>query len=169
MGPLEALERALASYARFDGRARRSEFWWFFCACFLAVGAVLGLGCLTLLLGLVVGGDPGLVITGYGAYLLAVSFALNVALLPPYYAVSVRRLHDTGRSGLWQLAVLVPYAGVLLYWFWSEDGQPGPNRFGPDQKDRATPPPWATPLWAVRPTTGIRALGRYPVRPLVLR
>ena len=58
---------------------------------------------------------------------------LSLACFLPYFAVDVRRLHDTDRSGWWLLIVLIPLVGgiVLLVWF-CQAGTGGPNRFGPD-------------------------------------
>ncbi len=52
------------------------------------------------------------------------------------WAVTVRRLHDTGRSGSWVLISLIPLVGlIILLVFLVQDSQPGPNRFGPRPKD----------------------------------
>ena len=63
------------------------------------------------------------------------SLLVMVALVVPQLSVSVRRLHDTGRSGLWLLVGLVPLVGsfVLLYFF-VQDSEPGDNQFGPNPK-----------------------------------
>ena len=46
-------------------------------------------------------------------------------------AVGARRLHDTDRSGWWQLLFLVPVLGwIVLIVFWCQRGTEGPNRFG---------------------------------------
>ncbi|MFI7026726.1 DUF805 domain-containing protein [Micromonospora sp. NPDC049900] len=60
---------------------------------------------------------------------------MSVAFLLPSPAVSVRRLHDLGRSGWWLLIGLIPIVGwIVLIVFFVQDGQPGPNRFGPSPK-----------------------------------
>jgi len=113
---------ALKKYATFTGRARRKEFWFFTLGNFLAV---LGLGVVDGLMG---NFDPQYEIGPLsGLYLLAV--------LVPSIAVTVRRLHDTDRSGWWILLGLIPIVGglVLLY-FEVLDSQPGTNRFGPNPK-----------------------------------
>ena len=55
--------------------------------------------------------------------------------LVPGLAVSVRRLHDIGKSGWWLLLNIVPLVGplVLLY-FAVKDSQPGSNQYGPNPK-----------------------------------
>ena len=75
-------------------------------------------------------------------------------LLLPGLAVSVRRLHDTGRSGWWLLIGLIPLAGaIVLLVFVCTDSEPGPNRFGPSPKDAVADHEWsqqsptAPPTW----------------------
>lgn len=78
-----------------------------------------------------------------GAGLLLV--CIGLPLLIWYLATGVRRCHDLGWSGWVILIQLLPYVGwlagaVLFSAFAFVDGQPGPNRFGPDPKGRR--PPW---------------------------
>ena len=57
----------------------------------------------------------------------------------PFVAVSVRRLHDTNRSGWWCLLVLIPLVGFIpALIFMAEDSQPGDNRYGPNPKMDST-------------------------------
>lgn len=66
----------------------------------------------------------------------ALSGLYSLAVLIPGIAVSVRRLHDTNRSGWWLLIGLVPFIGaIVLLIFMLQDGQPGDNRYGPNPKD----------------------------------
>jgi uncharacterized membrane protein YhaH (DUF805 family) len=78
----------LNKYAVFEGRARRKEYWFFI---FFNVLISMALGIIDRLMGSF---DPG---TGLG--ILSGIYALGVMI--PGMAVSVRRLHDTGRSGWW--------------------------------------------------------------------
>ena len=105
----------LKNYAGFSGRARRQEFWMFvlfnvIVAVLLSViDAVAGLGFLSLL------------------YALAV--------IVPSLAVSVRRLHDTGKPWFWILIGLIPIVGgLILIYFYVLDSAPGDNEFGPNPK-----------------------------------
>jgi uncharacterized membrane protein YhaH (DUF805 family) len=113
--------QVLRKYAEFNGRARRTEYWMF--ALFsLIASAVLGFVETT------AGIEP------------ALSGIYGLAVLIPTLAVSVRRLHDTDRSGWWLLLGLVPVIGIIvLIVFAVLEGQPGPNRFGPNPKP--APPP----------------------------
>jgi uncharacterized membrane protein YhaH (DUF805 family) len=60
-----------------------------------------------------------------------------LALLVPSIAVTIRRLHDTNRSGWWWLIAFIPIlGGLVLLIFAVLDGTPGDNRYGPDPKGR---------------------------------
>ena len=59
----------------------------------------------------------------------------SLIVLVPGIAVSVRRLHDTGRSGWWLLIGFIPLLGaIVLLFFMAQEGQPGPNQYGADPK-----------------------------------
>ena len=59
----------------------------------------------------------------------------SLAVLIPAFAVSVRRLHDTDRSGWWLLIELIPIiGGLVLLIFMVQDSQPGENQYGPNPK-----------------------------------
>ena len=63
----------------------------------------------------------------------------SLLVLIPSIAVSVRRLHDTNRSGWWIVISLIPIIGVLvLFVFTCLDSQPGTNRFGANPKEAAS-------------------------------
>jgi uncharacterized membrane protein YhaH (DUF805 family) len=113
----DALRNVLSNYATFSGRAPRSEFWWWALAVLIAV-LVAGL-----LDGLLFGGSDG----GFQP----LSTVLGLGIILPNLAVSVRRLHDTDRTGWWILIGLVPVIGFLvLLWFYVQKGSEGANRFG---------------------------------------
>lgn len=64
-----------------------------------------------------------------------VSFIYLLATLLPNLAVSIRRLHDTDRSGFWVLLNLIPVIGwIVLIIFYCKEGTSGTNRFGNDPK-----------------------------------
>ena len=64
----------------------------------------------------------------------AATIAMIVTFIPNI-AVSVRRLHDIGRSGWWMLIALVPIAGILLLLFWAaQEGEPTTNTYGESPK-----------------------------------
>jgi uncharacterized membrane protein YhaH (DUF805 family) len=117
----EAIRSGFDNYVNFSGRASRSEFWWWVLFAILAsivaniIDAIIGAPIFSLL--------------------------VSLGLLLPGLAVSVRRLHDTNRSGWWILIGLIPIIGfIVLLIFYLEQGNPGPNEHGP--------PPVGTPAAA---------------------
>ena len=112
----------LKKYAVFGGRARRREYWYF--ALFnILISIALA----------IIDGVTGTLSAEAGIGLLGAFYAL--AVLIPGIAVSVRRLHDTNRSGWWLLIVLVPLIGaIVLLVFMVQDSQPGENQYGPNPK-----------------------------------
>jgi uncharacterized membrane protein YhaH (DUF805 family) len=119
---------ALRKYATFAGRAQRSEYWYFILIYLLVYVALL-------IAGGVIGSSSPMLSTGL--QLLGALFSLGMFI--PSLAVSVRRLHDTDRSGWWFLIGLVPLIGsIVLLVFFVQDSQPGENRFGPNPKGVAS-------------------------------
>jgi uncharacterized membrane protein YhaH (DUF805 family) len=117
-GPMsiaDAVRSVLTQYATFSGRARRSEYWWFYLAYVIASVAAS-----------IIDGILGVMVLGV---------ILALGLLIPSLAVSVRRLHDIGKSGWWLLIGLIPLVGVIvLLIFACQDSQPGTNQWGPSPK-----------------------------------
>jgi uncharacterized membrane protein YhaH (DUF805 family) len=113
---------ALKKYAVFTGRARRAEYWYFSLFMFLLSIVVMFL-------------DWTLGFSKTFGSLGVLSAILGLATLLPALAVTVRRLHDTGRSGWWILIGLVPLVGgIVLLVFYVQDSQPGENQYGPNPK-----------------------------------
>ena len=114
--------KVLRQYADFSGRARRKEYWFFilFYYIFASITSILD----TFL---------GLSFNGFGYGVIYLIFIL--AMLIPGIAVSVRRLHDVGKSG-WMLFVgLIPIIGVIwLIVLAVKDSQPGSNQYGENPK-----------------------------------
>ena len=68
-------------------------------------------------------------------FVLTVFFVIYIIVtFIPSLSVTVRRLHDTGRSGWWLLALLIPFGGIIIFVFSCLDSHPGDNRFGPNPK-----------------------------------
>jgi len=120
MGFLEAVQSCFSKYVTFSGRALRSEFWFF--TLFVVLGSLVAATLDAVLFG--VRGEAG----------GPVSLIFGLGILLPNLAVSVRRLHDTGRSGWFILLGLIPLIGIiiLLIWF-CQRGEDGPNAYGPPQ------------------------------------
>jgi uncharacterized membrane protein YhaH (DUF805 family) len=112
MGFVDAIKNGFAHYVTFDGRACRSEYWYWTLFVVIAnmvaggIDAVVGLG----LIGLVV----------------------SLALLLPGIAVSARRLHDIDRTAWWLLIAFTGIGLIVLLVFDCIKGTAGPNRFGAD-------------------------------------
>jgi uncharacterized membrane protein YhaH (DUF805 family) len=107
---------ALKKYVDFSGRSRRKEYWMFFLFNII-IAVVLG----------IIEGILGIAGVISGLYCLAI--------LLPGIAVTIRRLHDTDRSGWWILVGLVPIiGGLVLLFFMIQDGKPGENQYGPNPK-----------------------------------
>jgi uncharacterized membrane protein YhaH (DUF805 family) len=106
----------LKKYADFEGRARRSEYWWFMLFQLLVS---VGLGIATGMLGLSEVTSGGL------------SLLFSLAMLLPSIAVAARRLHDVNRSGWWQLIAFTIIGIIpLLYWM-CMPGDAQANEYGP--------------------------------------
>ncbi len=100
--PIDWARRPLQRYADFSGRAPRAEYWWYFLGTMIAYIVVM-------IVENIVGLDG--TVGPYGP----LSLILMLGLLGPGLAVTVRRLHDTNRSGWWILIAVIPYfiLGVL--------------------------------------------------------
>ncbi|HEY2190834.1 MAG TPA: DUF805 domain-containing protein [Actinomycetospora sp.] len=124
--------KALRQYADFSGRARRTEFWMF-----VLVNVII-----SVILGIIDSaiGTASLYAAGgtasYSPGILGGIYGL--AVLIPSIAVTVRRLHDTDRSGWWFFIQLIPVVGaIVMLVFACLEGTRGPNRFGADPKMEA--------------------------------
>lgn len=124
----------LSKYVDFNGRARRAEYWWFALAIF---AVMMAFWVLMVVLSLTTGrvneftGERGL---GLGWIPAIVMWLIGLATFLPQLSVSVRRLHDIGKSGWFYLVSLIPFGSfVLLYWF-VQDSQPGQNMYGANPK-----------------------------------
>ena len=109
-------------YATFSGRARRKEYWMFLLIN-LVVSVALAL--IDSLIGSVSESGMGLLSSVY-----------SIGVLIPSLALSVRRLHDIGRTGWWVLISIIPVIGaVVLLVFMLLDSEPGSNRYGANPKE----------------------------------
>ena len=124
MNMTTAVKTVLGKYAVFSGRASRSEYWWWLLA-MIILFTVLGL----------IDGALVAPMLGFEAFQpdagQPVSFLVSLGLLLPNLAVSVRRLHDTDRSGWWLLLGLIPVIGtIVLLIFYVQPGTDSSNQYG---------------------------------------
>ncbi len=94
----DAIKVCFQKYVDFTGKATRPEFWWFFLFLFV-VNLILG------------------------QFLPILGSVFSLATLLPTLAVGARRLHDTGKSGWWQLIGLTGIGIFVLLFFWSQEGK----------------------------------------------
>ena len=114
---------ALKKYATFRGRSRRKEYWYFTL-----------FNMIVMLLLMAIDGMMGSFSSKAGIGFLSTIYSLAVII--PGIAVSIRRLHDTSRSGWWLLISFVPIVGgIVLLVFVVQDSKPGENEFGPNPKE----------------------------------
>lgn len=123
--------KALKQYVSPGGRAQRKEYW-----IFLLINT-----CVTLFLSLVTlvsssgpDGSP----QGLGAIAGGLQSLFSLAVFLPGFMVSIRRLHDVGKSGWWILLSFIPFIGwLILLFFFIKDSEPGTNQYGPNPKEEA--------------------------------
>ena len=109
----EAVRSGFDHYVKFDGRASRPAFWWWF-----LFGILVGIGASII----------DAIIGSFGV----VSGLAALALLLPNLSVAIRRLHDTGHTGWWVLISLIPIIGfIVLLIFYLRQSDPGENQYGP--------------------------------------
>ncbi|MEL0639484.1 DUF805 domain-containing protein [Pseudoalteromonas aliena] len=118
---MEHYMNALRSYADFSGRNRRKAYWMF-----VLINTLISIAL-------------SFVDELIGFYIISNIYSL--ALLIPSLSAGARRLHDTGRSGWWQLLWLVPIIGwIVLIVFLAQDSHEGENDYGPNPKELAAEP-----------------------------
>ncbi|GAB5458557.1 MAG: DUF805 domain-containing protein [Henriciella sp.] len=139
MGMSEALRLFISNYTNFQGRSRRSEYWWVV----LAVAVVFGVGGI---IAMAIGGgfssSGQLDLNPIGYLLLGILGIAYLGIIIPMIALMVRRFHDLNQTG-WLVLVffvlgLIPlvsfFSGIgQLIWF-CMPGTAGPNKYGEDPK-----------------------------------
>lgn len=111
---MEHFKDALNKYAQFTGRATREQFWMYVLFYFIFVFAAV-------MLDVVIGIE-------------LISTLLSLALLIPSISVTARRLHDTGRTGWWQLIGIIPLIGLIVMIVFTVQDSQGDNEYGPNPK-----------------------------------
>lgn len=103
----KAISTCFAKYVDFKGRASRPEFWWFY-----LFSILLGWGSMLV--------DSSQIL----------SMIINLACFLPFFAAGSRRLHDTNRSGWWQLIMLTVIGLIPLVIWWASEGSKQDNQYG---------------------------------------
>lgn len=113
----------LFKYASINGRASRSEFFGFNLIVLLTMSGALGAMLLA----------DAKEMTEVGTVFMWAAIAIALGAVVPMGAMGVRRMHDRGLSGWWQLLTFVPVIGGLLWLVLTAlRGTQGHNRYGPD-------------------------------------
>ena len=117
MNFLESVNTCLKKYFVFEGRASRSEYWWF---------------------QLVV--SPSYYISTFLENEISYFFlGITLVTFIPAISAGVRRLHDTNRSGFFLLISFIPFiGGIILLFFLIAEGTNGKNKFGPNPLKKVT-------------------------------
>jgi len=119
------------NYANFKGRASRKEYWMY-----TLIFTVLFIALMTIMFSVLSFSDETGIEAGPGVYLTVILVIVFLfAHFIPSIALTVRRLHDTGKSGWWYLIVFVPYLGnFVIFIFTLIDGDRGDNKYGSNPK-----------------------------------
>jgi len=136
----EAVSRAFKNWKDYSSRSTLSEFWWFFLFEFL-VGIVLYIIAFVFIIGAAAtstsvtsDGQLNTTSTGLSAVAILVMlllFAVGIVLFLVYLPLTVRRLHDSDKSGWFYLLVFIPFGSIIVLVLCAMAGTPGPNKYGP--------------------------------------
>ena len=138
MSFMDAIKTCFGKYATFSGRAARSEFWYY--ALFIALATFA----LSFVDSAIFGPREVVMMSGAGSFQSGMDYNMLwqpqpitglfiLATLLPSISVTVRRLHDTGRSGWWYWISFLPLIGfIVLLVFFVGKGTDGDNDYGPD-------------------------------------
>lgn len=107
---MEYFMRGIHNFAQFEGRDTRKQYWMF-----ILFYLIFYFGCVLL--------DSVL-----GLFILAPLF--SILMIVPTISIGARRLHDIGKSGWWQLLMLIPLAGLILIYFFAQPSSED-NAYGP--------------------------------------
>ena len=134
----QAIKLAFKNYANCSGRSRRSEFWFFYL--FIYGSTMVFVFALSFIISIIApfsssdGNNsefPVIIFIVFGCILFAYIIAISIPLI----SVTVRRLHDTGKSGFYYFVTFIPMVGGwLLLYFCIIDSDPNTNEYGPSPK-----------------------------------
>lgn len=146
VGLVSAYIRMFKNYANFKGRSRRSEYWMAFLANYILMmiagivfTAVIFDDLESIIYVLRYKEEFGIPVTfsdfsSIGIYII-IALAYALIIMIPALSLTVRRLHDTGKSGWCFLLSFIPLiGGIIVFVFTVLDSTPGPNKYGPNPK-----------------------------------
>ncbi len=134
----EAVKRAFGGVTDYSSRSTVAEYWWFW-----LFSALVGIPAYILLFVAIFSsfttstaadGSPVVTSTGLSGLGLVIVFLIGILYVGLFFVtlpLTVRRLHDTDRSGWWYFISAIPFGGIVLLVFMISAGTPGPNRWGP--------------------------------------
>lgn len=133
---LNVMKRFFVHYADFSGRARRREYW-FVNLWMMIINSIF----VTISIAFMAGGTISVMGDGSGSGLIfgialsALYGIWGLAIFVPSLALTVRRIHDMGKSGWFFCMIFIPLVGFIFPFVWGiVDSVPGPNQYGPSQK-----------------------------------
>ena len=138
----ESIKLAFIKFCSFNGRSRRSEFWhyYLFTQLVLFIPAIVFImSIFNLLLEIIRNGiNPHDVVDNFDKLwpliVIGILLLINIILLIPLISLSVRRLHDIGKSGCYLFLCLIPFGIIVIFIFLIEDSHQNMNEYGPSPK-----------------------------------
>jgi uncharacterized membrane protein YhaH (DUF805 family) len=133
VGFAESVRACFGKFADFQGRASRSEFWWFFLfSVLVSLGMTIPLYVLMAIAAVAGDNAAGAGLAAVIAIIWSIAVVIiTIVLLIPLLAVGARRLHDYGQSAWFLLLYFVPCGNLVLIVLWALGGTPGDNPYGP--------------------------------------
>lgn len=126
----EAIAICLSKYADFTGRACRAEYWYWGLLMFLSFIAYWGLANISMGNIIAYSYDEKTFVT-----VTIIYWIWCLGMLLPSLAVTIRRLHDIGKSGWWYFITLIPIIGGIILLIWMcQDGEQNANKYGMNPK-----------------------------------
>ncbi len=133
--PISAYQSLFGKIVQFEGRSRRSEYWFAGLASLIIVMVYSLIMALFMMLGKI-GDEVDFEIMKFLVQLCTIIFCVYLVVVAvAFLALAVRRLHDVGKSGWFLLLNLIPLVGwIIVFIFSVTDSKPGENQYGPNPK-----------------------------------
>ena len=132
VGCCEAIKLAFKNYVKCSGRSRRSEFWYFH---LFVYGIIFGLYFIMIILETSHSSYEERSVNSSAVVVYCMLLLFIFIVFIPHISVSIRRLHDTGKSGFFYLVTFIPMVGgLILLFLCSVDSEQNNNEYGPSPK-----------------------------------